>query len=157
MDRALINTREDSAVSESDEARRLTELGIFLRQRRENLDPARLGLPRGGRRRYVDGGHHFDRFAAEKPPNASPAEAAGMENDRVPAQVAFDLGHGILHVAGGKNFNLQLDLHHPQGLDFNLGIEFGVGQNDQVGRHPFGDFAEIQAGGRAGEHDRRIA
>ena len=51
MDTALIKAQRNPAIAESDEARRLTELGIFLRQRRENLHPARLGLPRGGRRR----------------------------------------------------------------------------------------------------------
>jgi transcriptional regulator with XRE-family HTH domain len=47
----MIKVQRNPAVAESDEAKRLTELGAFLRQRRENLDPARLGLPRAGRRR----------------------------------------------------------------------------------------------------------
>ena len=51
MDRAVIKAQRNPAVAESDEAKRLAELGAFLRQRRENLDPARLGLPRAGRRR----------------------------------------------------------------------------------------------------------
>lgn len=51
MDSEEIRSGQPAAAGESDEAKRLAELGAFLRQRRESLDPARLGLARGGRRR----------------------------------------------------------------------------------------------------------
>lgn len=41
----------NTASAVADIAPRNRELGAFLRARRENLDPARIGLPRGGRRR----------------------------------------------------------------------------------------------------------